>query len=495
MWRAVALLPLFAAACSDGTGPDDRGPAGLHVVAGGGAADTITAVLRQALVVELRDESGRPIVDAEVRFTSDGSSGAYVALAPLSGRFQFGVVERTDARGQAAALVQLGTRLGEANVSITVPALDLTTSASYTVRVGAAASVDAQPIDTMLYVGGAGLLRATVKDRAGNATTDAVQYEVPAEVSTVSVSASTVRGERIGRGYVVARSGALADTVSVSVVPTGTIAVYEPVNYGNGTGPPVPARIVVMQLDGSEMRVLRELPAVDISFGRGAQPRWSPSGAEIAFLVGPELWAVDMQRAARRLHTGAPTLSDLFTPEYAPSGEWIYVTQTTDSTGIWRVRADGTAIEKTAADWPQAASPSFASVGERMVYQTIESSLDFGPELRILDVATGERVLLRVPGHHPRWSPTGESIAYVDRSGRLRVMRPDGTGSRLVAGGIAASTTFTWSPNGQWLLVTRGYSDQPGWPSRPMLTLVNVASGELLPLYSTRTFVQPSWRR
>jgi Tol biopolymer transport system component len=72
-------------------------------------------------------------------------------------------------------------------------------------------------------------------------------------------------------------------------------------------------------------------------------------------------------------------------------------------------------------------------------------------------------------------------------------MRPDGSGRRLVAGGIFANGNYTWSPDGKWIVIS-GALPTPQNPFAIGLTVINVESGEVLPLHMSRTILQPSWR-
>jgi len=487
------LAVVTATSCANETGPADVGPPGLRLVAGAGVEDTITAVLPQALVVEVRDESGRALPHVEMRVAAASPGGIpNVAVASVTSLFfQWLLVDTTDARGRVVLLVRLGGKPGPATLAIAAPALGLQATATYTVREGAPAKVEAQPADTALYVGSTYALRGVVEDRLGNPRAEAVDYAIPAGGQVVSENGANVRGERIGRGYVVARFGAIVDTVRVSVVPQGLIAAYEPPIYYNSDGLDVrqAPRIVLLQLDGSGFRVLYEQspPEIPFGYGDGLLPRWSPAGDQIAFVSWGELWTVDPLGVTRRLHAGSPSVSRDYAPEYSPDGQWIYVTQTTDSTGIWRVRTDGSSIEKTAAQWPGAASPSPAPTGDRVAYQKQGA-------LAILDLPSDTTAILPVPGQYPRWSPTGEWIAYLDDANRVRVVRPDGTDRRLVGTGVAAHTAYSWSPDGQWLIFS-GSQATPSDQFAVGLSLVNVASGEVLPLHFSHRLVQPSWHR
>jgi hypothetical protein len=497
-----ALGLALVGACSDGgAAPEEpAGPPGLRVVAGAGVTDTIEAEPAQALLVGLRDADGKPVAGEIVRFqgvpNADGSP-RNLDVSPVAARsFAFLAVDTTDARGQAAAMVRLGARAGAGAVAVTVPALGIQTTAAYTVRPGAPAGVAVQPEDSVVYVGGGFALASVVRDRHGNVREGAVTYDFAPGAPVVAGTGATVTGAQIGRGRVVARLGALADTAWVSVVPRGVIAAYEPPS-DRGTPPRQPGRIVQLELDGSDPRVLveRDSAGVPFNFFIGTHPRWAPGGEALSFVHAGRLWMADARGAARPISTTALEVASGFAPEFSGDGQWLYYTRGVNGTEIWRLRIDGSGLERTPAEWPQAAAPSPAPTGGRFVYQTSVVTNDpIDHTIRIVDIGTGARFPLDVPGSAPRWSPTGESIAYLDRAGRLRVMRPDGTDRRVLGDGIGAQPNFVWSPDGRWLLVT---SAQPTAtdPFRVGLSLVSVATGEVLPLRFTRTLLEPSWRR
>jgi len=470
---ACAALALAATTCAEVTAPRIASVASLHVVAGAGVEDTVDALLYQALVVEARDASGHPVPGVSIVFGAD--SATHVTIGRLDDfPFRTFAVDTTDARGQAAVLVQLGPQAGVGHVVATDTTSDAQVMAAYAVRAGAAASVDARPADSALYVGHAYALRAVVRDRRGNLRPDTVSFAVPAGVSAVSLSGTTVRGEQIGRGYVVATSGALVDTAWVSVVPQGTIAAY-------GLG-----GVVVVNLDGSAYHLLyKQAPPEDQA---ELQPQWSPSGDQIAFASWSELWIVDTGGTARRIHGGAPAVDHSFPLQYSPDGSWIYFSQATDSTGTWRVHPDGTGIEKLPAVWPGAAGPSPSPSGDSVAYR-----LD--AFIAILDLASGTTTQLPIYGNEPRWSPVGNWIAFRDRAGQLNLMRPDGSGRRLIGGeGIATNADFGWSPDGQWLVYSAGHYNINGLVVNDLF-LMNASTGEVLPLGYSDGLLEPSWRR
>jgi hypothetical protein len=66
----------------------------------------------------------------------------------------------------------------------------------------------------------------------------------------------------------------------------------------------------------------------------------------------------------------------------------------------------------------------------------------------------------------------------------LHVVRPDGTGDRLVSAGVYDARSF--SPDGQWIATMRGGGG---------VELVRVSDGLRLPVGGTSSFSQVAWRR
>ncbi|MCQ9933995.1 hypothetical protein L6C46_14305, partial [Staphylococcus aureus] len=74
-------------------------------------------------------------------------------------------------------------------------------------------------------------------------------------------------------------------------------------------------------------------------------------------------------------------------------------------------------------------------------------------ELRILTLATGVSTSLGIAGYSPRWSPTGNEIAFVEaHSGALKLTSPTGTNVRALAPGRQYALGIDWSPDGRWLV-------------------------------------------
>jgi Tol biopolymer transport system component len=200
------------------------------------------------------------------------------------------------------------------------------------------------------------------------------------------------------------------------------------------------------------------------------------------------LYSTTLQGAWSRLIPTFDGLQSEFRAQYSHDGAWIYFTGRPDHQNgeIWRVAPDGSGAARvgpTASWYDVDTQPSPSPDGTRVAFAT--NRTDFNTlYLRILDLATGSVFDPNVRGQLPRWSPQGDRIAYYDESeGGLKVMNPDGSQQRFVAFiGYPPNTALDWSPDGQWLVV-----------GADGLVIVNVATGELLPIAGTTGYGRPSW--
>jgi hypothetical protein len=461
----------FALACGDSSGPRP----GLTILSGDNLTDTVGSILKPPLTVELLDDNHQPVSGQTVYFSS---SAGPVLVAPIDDP-SF-VINRlpviTDASGRAAVWVVAKYSAGPG--VITADANGQSVRAYYTVLPGAPAIVRADPRDTVLYVGASVTFRPFITDAYGNRRSDTPQYQYQSLNAALAVTPSgQATSIAIGRGVVTITALGFTDTVRASVVPMGRIAAQAFAAF----------YVIAMNLDGSS------LDSIPSPSGRSID--WSSVNHTFVMDVdGPEyLLAMDTIGHLRRIVTDSLMRSEFY-PRFSPDGSYIYFTGNDSAStcyGVWRLRPDGTALEQVVADTlhcgPYAhfdgPSPSYASSvspdGTQLVYAR--------RTLRIRTLATGVDTSLSVVGDVPRWSPTGEWIAY-DSLGTLMLIHPDGTGHQALLDrrdDLYPSALFTWSPDGQWLLYH--VSDR--------LVLVQVATGLQLPLAVTLDMVDPTWQQ
>ena len=475
-----------AFACGDTSGPR----AGLNIVSGAGVSDTVLSTFKPPLTVQLLDGNRQPMSGQTVYFNTNG----FVLAAPIDdpGFVTDRLPVITNASGDASVWLEAKQWAAQGKVVVEAPSgqsVDL----YYTVLPGAPARVRADPVDTALYVGGTVTFRPYITDAYTNHLKVAPTYQYQSLSSAISISApGKATGAAVGRGSVAVSALGFTDTVWASVVPRGRIAAqYE------GGGDSGPGYIVVTNLDGSAFDTIPGSFTVNHSLD------WSPvDGTLVLYRIGAPTYlaSIAVTGLTRRVVTDPLMRSESY-PRYAHDGSYIYFTgvdSLSDCFGVWRVHPDGTALQHVVADTSDCGpyvyqqlspSPDYASSpspdGTRQVYVGGTGIPYVGGTLRVHTLASGADTSLGVVGDVPRWSPTGEWIAY-DSLGTLMLIHPDGTGhqSLLYRGPQWFLPGVAWSPDGQWILY-RG-SDR--------LTLVQVATGLQLPLAVTLGLAEPTWQ-
>ena len=464
-------------ACGNPNGPRS----GLNIVSGANGSDTVLSIFKPPLTVQLLDGNLQPMSGQTVYFNTNG----FVLVAPIDDPGF--VIDRlpatTDASGDASVWVEAKQYAATGKVVIVAPSgqsVDL----YYTVLPGAPALVRADPVDTALYVGGSETFRPYITDAYGNRLGVSPTYQYQSLNNALTISApGKATGATIGRGSVVVSALGFTDTVWASVVPKGHLAAQG-------------GYVVVMNLDGSG------LDTIPGSNPAGRSLDWSAlSGTFVLDVDFPAiLVSMDMTGHTRRVVTD-PLMRSEFYPRYSHEASYIYFTgndSLTNCWGVWRVHPDGTALEHMVADtldcgpyaYQSGPAPSYASSPSpddtRLVYVGVRSIPYVGGILRVRTFATGADTSLGVAGDFPRWSPTGEWIAY-DSLGTLMLIHPDGTGHQALlncSSEWSSSASVAWSPDGQWLLCD----------GNDRLMLVQVATGLKLPLPTTIALADPTWQ-
>jgi hypothetical protein len=85
-----------------------------------------------------------------------------------------------------------------------------------------------------------------------------------------------------------------------------------------------------------------------------------------------------------------------------------------------------------------------------------------------------------------RWSPGNSSLLVSAWNGELFVVNSNGTGYRTLGDGPWYKSWASFSADGEWIAVER-YG--------PVIHLINVQSGLVLPLGFTGYMTMPEWRR
>jgi hypothetical protein len=480
------------------------GTPGVRVLSSGVATDTISAIVADPFVVEVRDARGLPLPGAAVVFRSTMEPLAagqplvhHLSLRRLDSTFDswFIVTVPTDIAGRAAVQVRLGVRAAAAGLIVSVTAAGHTDTTHFTILPGNAANVRVTPRDSTTYIGNGYNLHATVMDRGDNLLADSITYSPSSGIEMSATAAFSATAE--GRRFVVAAAGQATDTAWISVVPRGTLTAFR---AGAANFPYDTAGFVLVALDGSQVR--RIIPTNEQYHAHWMTSSWSPDGST---LVYSDIEDPSASYLSSRIHVYRdgqvtrlpenPAVEWETRPVFSRTGEWIYYTGPASGLlySLWRVRPDGTGAEQVIP--PQFSyypiDASFSPDGSELVYGRRDVAED---SIYILDVQTRQARRLDVIGRDPQWAPNSDLIAFTASQGELYVVRSDGTGVRRVSLPSLWYEAARWSADGRYLITRTSVAYVPGPYPRP-LELVNVETGERMPLSFTGRMWAPTWMR
>jgi hypothetical protein len=339
-------------------------------------------------------------------------------------------------------------------------------------------ALDVSPRDTAVYVDGSYTLDVQTFASCGPEVT----YEVENAIATVDPATTRLSGKSYGRGRVIVRSGVLADTVMVSVVPRGKLAV----SYLPGGGVEL-VGIFVVNTDLSGRRRL-----TDARNAGGTS--WTRSGEAVLYqsyssnTAWWNIFRVDTLGSRRRLTDAPPEIAEAWPVE--PGDGWIYYSVRRDagaSESLVRIPLAGGTPQVIRSDAVprenEASRPSPSPDGRRVAFQ---GSANGGHAIRFLDLQTGTDLPARLPGEGPQYSPAGNRLAFV-RDQVVYVADADGSNERRISPeGSHYHGWVTWSPGGGWLAT---YAFVP----QARVELIQVQTGLVVPLPRTDGLLHPAW--
>lgn len=223
-------------------------------------------------------------------------------------------------------------------------------------------------------------------------------------------------------------------------------------------------RIGIADYDGAGVSWLTDSAALVFS------PRFSADGETVMFTSfapgRPQILATPVAQIAPRPLTGAQGEGMSFGPRPDPTGRWIaFSRESGGNTDIWQMDRNGDTARRLTQGPAIDSAPAWAPDGRRIVFESDRSGEN---QLYVMgaDGSDPTRISFEQGQHFaPAWSPRGDLIAFTrigaeGMPGGIGVMRPDGSGARLITDDPRDSGA-SFAPNGRVVMFTRHSKEGP----------------------------------
>ena len=225
--------------------------------------------------------------------------------------------------------------------------------------------------------------------------------------------------------------------------------------------------IYLVRPDGTGLRRLTDLG------GYSGSPQWSRDGRRIVFYQSTPLdvWSrpifpghtgsaqivsIDVETGELRAHTTGPGVKA--SPRYTGDQEIAYVVIFGDKQGL-RFTSDRNGALGAMR------YPSWSPDGKRMVYhKNFEGEYGLSPAFSL----DPEFELVSTHAEMPSYSPNGEQLAFTDEDRNLVLMNSDGTGVHKILDSGGKVIVFpSWSPDGRYIaFAIGGFFQRPTVPGQ-----------------------------
>lgn len=220
-------------------------------------------------------------------------------------------------------------------------------------------------------------------------------------------------------------------------------------------------RLAIMDYDGYNQHYISDGANLVMT------PRFSPDRRLITYLdykdQKPRVYIYDRFKNTRKLVGNFPGMT--FAPRFSPDGKRLVMSFSKNgNTSLFEMNLETKTMRRLTNDPVIDTSPSYAPDGTKIVFNSDRMGRT---HLFVLDLNRGEpeRISFGEGSYRtPVWSPRGDWIAFTKifrGEFYIGVIRPDGTGERLITRGFLVESPC-WSPNGHAILFTR--DDRQGTP-------------------------------
>lgn len=247
-------------------------------------------------------------------------------------------------------------------------------------------------------------------------------------------------------------------------------------------------KLAIMDWDGANVRYLTRGGELVLT------PRFSPSNQQLAYMSygsgDPKVFILNVASGARQLVGDFPSMT--FSPRFSPDGgTLVFSMQKEGNANIYSMNLGGKGVSQLTDGAAIDTSPSFSPDGSQIVF---ESDRGGTQQLYVMDRGGGgaKRISFGAGRYAtPVWSPDPDNpfIAFTKQDGgnfKIGVMKPDGTGERILADGFHNEGP-TWAPNGRYVMFFR----EEGGGSQ--LWLADVTGHVLTPVKTPAGASDPAW--
>lgn len=252
-------------------------------------------------------------------------------------------------------------------------------------------------------------------------------------------------------------------------------------------------RLAVMDQDGENIRYLSDGKEMALT------PRFAPDMKRIAYFSykggKPRVYVMDLTTGETELVGQFQGMS--FAPRFSPDGKQLIMSLAQQGNSDIYVYDLESKKQKRLTHHPAIdTSPSYDPTGKRIVFNSDRGG---SQQLYIMD-ATGDNVRRISFGEGsyatPVWSPRGDYIAFTkikDSVFHIGIMRPDGTGERLITNGFMVEAP-TWAPNGRVLAYVKQIPwDKNGRKGQVRLYAIDVTGYNEYQILTPEDASGPAW--
>ncbi len=221
-------------------------------------------------------------------------------------------------------------------------------------------------------------------------------------------------------------------------------------------------------------------------------PAWSPDGKKIAFVSywrnNPDMYILNLSTYKVELISSRRGLNT--TPAFDSTGRKVACTISRDGNPeIYMMDSNGGNLLRLTTNWAIDTSPAFSPDGKQIVFC---SSRDGKPQIYLMDVFSRKTSRITFQGSYnsePVFSPKGDLIAFsylsdTDRQYHIALIRPDGSGMKVLQGTGRGDESPTFSPDGRLLAFVSSDSN---------IYITDLSGSFLVRVTDGRGFSQPNW--